>query len=214
MSLVGRQGIMLGMTNPAIYKKAISNGMASDILKSLSIFPGEDDLFRVQAELDSDPAAVRLEKIGKLAVTDVHGGVRREEGHQFTPEWVNKIPGIGGSERSGSAFINTLRRLVFRSFAEKLGRRLDGKDKRLSNADLRVLGHFVNVSTGRASVGQWASTLAEASTVFFSPQWWASRLLMLTGQPIWHNLRDKEVSWETRAFVAQEWAKQMESWPR
>lgn len=210
-SLIGRQGYLLGITHPGIYRKAIRSAFASNPLEAKSIFPTEQDLFNTQTALDADAAWVRLERKAKLAVTDVHGGLKREEGNQFIPEWMNRIWGVGGSERAGSAFINTQRRLVFRSLVDKLTRTMDGKNKTISDSDLQVIGNLVNVASGRASIGTWSAALKAASAVFFSPQWWASRLLWWSGQPVWNDSQwfgGEGASWEVRKLAAMEWGKQ------
>ena len=209
-SLIGRQGFLLGIAHPVIYGKAMRKAWASNPLEARSLFPTKQDLFNTHAELDADTRWVQMEKIGKVAVTDVHGGVNREEGERYTPDWFDEIPGIGGSERAGSAFINTQRRLVFRSLVEKLAADIDGK-RSISNAELRVIGNIVNISSGRGTIGSWTSALDSVTTVFFSPRWWASRINWLTMQPIWHDARwtgGEGASTEVRKLVAMEMAKQ------
>lgn len=209
-SLIGRQGGLLGVTNPKIWAKAGRKAFASNMIDAKSIFTTEQDLFNTEAALDADARWVRMEKIGKLAVTGVHGGVNREEDARFVPEWFDKLPGIGGSERAGSAFINTQRRLVFRSLVDKLATKLDGK-RSVSNAELRVIANFVNVSSGRGTIGAYTSALDSVTTVFFSPRWWASRINVLSGQPIWHGAQwtgENGASAEVRKMIAVEWAKQ------
>lgn len=212
-SLIGRQGYLLGITNPVIYGKSIRKAFPSNPFKALSIFTTEQDLFDVEAELDADTNWVRMEKIGKLAITGVHGGMSREEQNIGVPEWVNKIPGVGGSERAGSAFINTLRRLVFRSLVDKLSKTMDGKGKKISNADLRVIANLVNVSTGRGDINikGVSQILTASSALFFSPRWWLSRLQWWTGQPVWHNSGwwGEGASTEVRQLVAIEMGKQV-----
>ena len=210
-SLIGRQGWLLGITHPLIYAKSARKAFASNPLKAMSLFPTEQDLFDTQAALDADTRWVQLEKIAKLAVTDVHGGLNREEGNLHVPEWFDKLPGIGASERAGSAFINTQRRLVFRQLATQLATQLDGTQRSLSNAELRVIGNLVNISSGRGSLGKWANSLEALTLVFFSPRWWASRLAFWTLQPLWHDARwvgGEGASKEVRMMAAKEWTKQ------
>lgn len=210
-SLIGRQGFLLGFTHPIIYGKSISKAFASNMWNAKSLFPTEQDLFNTQAALDADAKWVRLEKIGKVAVTDVHGGINREEGSQFVPEWFDKLPGVGSSERAGSAFINTQRRLVFRSLVEKLAKKYDGNVSAISNAELRVIGNMVNIASGRGSLGAWANSLEAMTAIFFSPRWWMSRLQWWAGQPLWHDAKwtgGEGASWEVRQMAAVEWAKQ------
>lgn len=212
-SLIGRQGRLLMWNSPKIWATAASKSFGSNWIKGRSIFPTKQDLFNTQAALDADENWIRLEKIAKLAVTDVHGGIAREEGHQYAPEWMNKVPGVGGSERAGSAFINTQRRLMFRYFVEKLA----AKHARngvytMSDSELRVIGNGVNVPSGRGDIGRYLKGVEGVSHVFFSPQWWASRVMWLTGEPIWSETRwrgGEGASTEVRKLMAVEWGKQV-----
>lgn len=212
-SLIGRQGWLLGITHPLIYGKAIKNAFGSNWVKGKSIFPTEQDVFNVEAQLDADAGWVRLEKVAKLAVTGVHGGLRKtEENLSDVPAWFDKIPGIGGSERAGSAFINSQRRMVFRELVTQLARWQGKNAASLSSADLRVIGNLVNVSTGRASLGKLENAAQVATALFFSPRWWASRLQTLVGAPIYSESRwlgGEGASTDVRLLVAKEWAKQM-----
>jgi N12 class adenine-specific DNA methylase len=214
-SYIGRQGYLLGITHPFLYAKSARKAFASNPFKAWSMFPTEQDLFNTVAALDDDAEWVRLEKIAKVAVTDTHGGLNREEDSQFAPEWVNKIPGVGGSERAVSAFINTQRRLVFRSLVDKLAKRREEGTKGLTDAELRVIGNLVNVASGRGNLAgaqQWESALTAAAAVFFSPRWWVSRIQWWTGQPMWSNSRwlgGEGVSWDVRRMVVMEWGKQL-----
>lgn len=212
-SLIGRQGWLLGITHPLIYGKAIKNAFGSNWVKGKSIFPTEQDVFNVEAQLDADAGWVRLEKVAKLAVTGVHGGLRKtEENLSDVPAWFDKIPGIGGSERAGSAFINSQRRMVFRELVTQLARWQGKNAASLSSADLRVIGNLVNVSTGRASLGKLENAAQVATALFFSPRWWASRLQMMAGVPMWHNsswFGGEGASKEVRMLVAREWTGQM-----
>jgi N12 class adenine-specific DNA methylase len=210
-SLIGRQGYVLGLTHPKAYGKASRKAFANNPWESASLFPTEQDLFDTVNELDADVEAVALEKIAKLAITGVHGGLNREEGFQFAPEWANKIPGVAGSERAGSAFINTLRRLTFRSMVDKLAKRRGDRDA-LTAAELRVIGNMVNVATGRGNLGQLGNASQAMAQVFFSPRWMASRLQWWIGQPLWHESRwfgGEGVGWDVRRMAAIEWGKQM-----
>ena len=208
-SMIGRQGQLLGLANLADYSEAIKAAFENP-LKEGTIFTTEQSLFNLQSELDSDTNAVRLEQIGRLVVTDVHGGIKKaEEGYTKTT-LLDKIPGVLGSERAGIAFINTLRRLVFRSLVEKLAKRMDGK-QRISDADLRVIGNFVNVFSGRGSVLGFERAADAMSAVFFSPRWWASRLQILAFQPLWAESQwvgGEGASTEVRAMLAKEFIKQ------
>lgn len=212
-SLIGRQGWLLGITHPILYGKAARKAFASNPVEARSIFPTEQDLFNTEAELDADENWVRLEKIAKLAVTGVHGGMKKtEENNQDVPEWFDKVWGVGGSERAGSAFINTQRRTVFRELAGWLAKKQDVKGpSSLSSADLRLIGNLVNNASGRADLGKLGQSIELATKVFFSPRWWKSRINILIGQPLWYEARwtgGEGASAEARKLVALEWGKQ------
>ena len=212
-SLIGRQGFLLSVTSPKGYLQAVQAAFGD--LKKLEFFTSEEKLFQIQQAFEDDDAKVKLERIGKLAVTTtVTSGGKAEEDYDYTPDWLANVPGIAGSERSGLAFINTLRRLAFHSLCEKLARSKGTDVASLSAADLRLIANFVNVASGRASLGKLEQAASGLALVFFSPRWWASRVAWTVGHPIWTASaatgapKNDRASAEARKLIAVEWTKQ------
>ncbi len=85
----------------------------------------------------------------------------------------------------------------------------------LSASDLRLIGAFVNNSTGRASLG--AGNFGRASQflaeTFFSPRYYVSRFMSLLGTQVWlHEAKafgGEGASWQARGLMAEEYGKQV-----
>jgi len=71
----------------------------------------------------------------------------------------------------------------------------------VSANELEAIANFVNVSTGRGSIGAAQKYASELSTVFFAPKLTASRVQMLVGQPLF------EGSARTRMILSGEYGK-------
>jgi hypothetical protein len=111
----------------------------------------------------------------KLAVTGTEALDGTEE--QFVSHLMNKVPGIGGSERAYTGFLTDLRANVFDRInsdeAQALGRDLTPEEQ-------ASVAKYINTFTGRGDLGkffeQHGTTLQAA---LFSPKLWKSRLDML-----------------------------------
>jgi hypothetical protein len=81
------------------------------------------------------------------------------------------------------------------------------KDRAPTDADLRVIGNLVNVSTGRGKLSRGVA--AVTGQVLWSPSLLASRLQVLMGQPLWTGLLsgDAKGSLRARKIVAKEYAR-------
>lgn len=94
-----------------------------------------------------------------------------------------RIPGWGrvirGSERGYSTFLNLMRADLadrrISQFAQDHGRPPTPKE-------VEVLGKYVNVASGRGSLGALEKVAPELNQLFFSPRWVASRLQFLTSR--------------------------------
>lgn len=107
-----------------------------------------------------------------LMLTDLDSITSREE--QFLSKIAEKIPGVRASERAYVGFLDKLRADTFDSLladAVKAG----NKPEEVAPA----IARFVNVSTGRGSLGRFEKIAPELNTVLFSPRLISSRLTML-----------------------------------
>lgn len=116
--------------------------------------------------------------------------------------WAGKIPVVAGTQRAHSAFLNKLRADSFDVLAKTLVRR----QNELTPERARDIANFLNVSTGRGSLGvRGDSALVVLNTAFFAPRWVASRFQLLIGQPLWKPIGRKD--WPMVRLIAEEYGK-------
>lgn len=116
----------------------------------------------------------------RLALTEMDRILTRRE-ERFMSQWAEKIPIVGrfvrASGRAYVGFLNKLRADVFEDLitkADKLG--LTPR----SNPDLvKEIANFVNVASGRGSLGALERSSILLNSFFFSPRLIASRLTLL-----------------------------------
>lgn len=111
----------------------------------------------------------------KLALTSMNDEMtKREENYQSN--LAHKIPGVKISERLFTSFMNRLRADAFDALLEA---------QPLANPiQKKALAHFVNAATGRGDLGGLEKYAEAASTVLWSPRLLASRIQMLTAEPL------------------------------
>lgn len=161
-----------------------------------------------------------LYKRGGLDLTTrEEGAAKREEGflsRSFGPGVVEGIkknsPALGtlletvaiiprASERAYQTVMNRIRADSFDAMVSSLSR--DGK---ITDAELKVIGNYVNVMTGRGPLGVTGEKAAMLlNQVFFAPRWTASRFQFIAGQPLFKNLGESAP--RARRLVLQEYAK-------
>ena len=117
-------------------------------------------------------AGLQLTKLGKQLSL-------REEA--YMSQWAEKIPLIGrvvrASGRAHMGFLNKLRADVFEDLVKKAAKL--GRDPR-KNMDLaKEIAKFVNVASGRGTLGGLESSAVTLNAMLFSPRLIASRLTLL-----------------------------------
>jgi len=114
------------------------------------------------------------EKSG-LKLSNLNSLSGREE--MIMSTWAEKVPGVRGTNRAYSAFLNQLKADTFEFFINKskdLGR------DAMSNPGLaRSIANFVNVATGMGSLGQLEQHAVLLNSTLFAPRLIASRLQMM-----------------------------------
>ena len=122
----------------------------------------------------------------------------KEAEEVFKAVFAKKIPGVNLSERAYNAYLNSVRADCFDSLVDAL--KAVGKSE-ATPAELKAIANYVNVATGRGSIGAAEKYAKELSTVFFAPKLTASRWQMLSGQPLY------EGSMRSRMIIAGEYGK-------
>jgi hypothetical protein len=141
---------------------------------------GRERIFQAaQEEIIRRPTYDLMVK-GRLALTEMGRFLGKRE-ERFMAQWGERIPiigrGVRASGRAYTGFLNKLRADVFDDLigkADKLG--LNPK----ANMDLvKQIANFINVGTGRGSLGNLERAAVSLNSFFFSPRLVASRLTLL-----------------------------------
>lgn len=188
MSAVFRQGGFITLGNPIRAARAVR--------PMLEAFASEQKAYEINKGIHERPNAPLYEK-SKLYLTPADGVEalsHREEA--FMSNWAEKIPLVRNSERAYRTFLNKLRADSFDTMAGTLA-----KNGEPTLDESKAIANFINVATGRGSLGNFEKAAVPLNTVFFSPRYFASRLQLLAGQPLYGG------SSATRGMVAKEYGK-------
>ena len=139
-----------------------------------------DDLME---EIRSRPNANMYGAAG-LDLTGMGGEHLSNREEAFASAWGEKLPiagmGVRASERAFQGFLNKLRADVFDDLVNKSMEL--GVDFNRNPQALKDIGNFVNMATGRGSLGKLNSSMPALSMAFFSPRLMASRIGILNPQ--------------------------------
>jgi hypothetical protein len=185
-SAVLRQGGFLGMAHPIIAAKNIG--------PMLLAFKSEQH-YRKLSDAIQERANAPLYYRAKLALADADGKLSAHE-EVYMSRLVERVPFVRASERAYTAYLNLLRADVFDAMTAALCRH--GAP---TMAEMEAIANFINVATGRGSLGSMDKAIAALGPFFFAPRYTASRFQLLFGQPLYHG------SLRTRMTVAREYAK-------
>jgi hypothetical protein len=166
---------------------------------------GELAAYEEMAKITNRPANLldnRDQRSG-VAVLDPNAVETSKREEAFRGVLVQKFPGIKWSERTFHIYLNKLRTEVLDSLVGQL-EKMTGR--KATDAELKVLGNYINIASGRGSWGKYNTALDAASKVLWSPRLLTSRLEFLMGQPLVHNLLKEGKLPEVRALIAKEYA--------
>lgn len=205
-SLIRRQGGFLFAAHPVMSAKLVPRYFASSPLKSKSIFATAEDEIQAQSEVESNPNYETYKSWGVEFTSTTADDSSREEGmnSQLAHDY---IPGVAGSERGGTNFLNLQRIGQMDLLVEGLG-----GGTSITDADGRLFANFVNGATGRGDLGlkKWKTAAAALAEVFLAPRWRVSRFNMLLGQPLRKGLlapKGERPSAAARLIIAKEYAR-------
>lgn len=174
-----RQGGFFTVTEPKASAKA-----AKDMIRSIS----EKGYDKVLDEIANHPdhklakrMGVEFTEVGRDDFTLSH----TEEA--YLSKIAGALPVVKQSQQAYVAFLDGQRQQVFSKFAGEL--RAQGKTPETHPEAFRYIAKFVNIGTGRGSLGHKGNQIAPAlNTLFFSPRFLASRVQLL-------NMAVNPVSW-------------------
>lgn len=194
LSAVLRQGGFIAVGNPIRAAKSIG--------PMLKAFASEQAQHAVKDEIAKRPNASLYKRAG-LELTEEGGTSLSKMEEAFMSRWVEKIPkAIGGgfvrgSQRAFVTFLNKLRADSFDAMYASLVR----NGEKPTEAELKAIGGYINVATGRGKIGLTNNAAVGLNTVFFAPKLVASRFNLLAGQPLYGG------SMRTRKLIAMEYAR-------
>ena len=184
-----RQGGFIAFAHPVRAAKVVPKMMKAFTSEKTAIKINSDILKRKNAPLyDSS----------KLYIAPLDGTERLSKMEEaFMSRLAEKIPLVRASERAYVTVLNVLRADSFDAMCASLC-----KNGRPTQEEAKAIANFINVSTGRGSLGAMERAAVPLNTIFFAPRYSISRFQLLAGQPIF-----KANSAKTRKMIAGEYAR-------
>jgi len=211
MSGTLRQGSVLNIARPGLTRRMLDT-QAKAMFGRKGVESGEAFFARRMAELQSDPrvaslierSGVDIQEVGDLAP-------KAKKAEEYYSSLGTRIPVIGkGIQRSELAFVgglNDLRVGTLVDMADGLNRgwvKAIGLGGKVTDADLKAIGNFINVATGRGG-GSMADTMAKFNNFGFAPRNLLSRFQFIIGQPLIYAML--QGSPRVAAMIAADYAK-------
>lgn len=107
--------------------------------------------------------------------------------------------GVAGSNRGFATFLNATRATLYDELLA-----VNFKDRPPTETELRVIGNYVNIATGRGKLNP--ATAKGLSQILWAPKLLMSRVQFLLGQPLWGG-GELRGSARARMIVAKEYAR-------
>lgn len=186
LSAVLRQGGFITFGHPIRALKAFPS-----MLRALR---SEEGQHRVNLEITERPNYPLYQR-SKLYLSE-HGHTLSRMEEAYMSRWADKIPLVAGSQRAYVTFLNRLRADSFDAMAKSLTRQGEA-----TAVETSTIANFINVATGRGTIGMKDNAAAAMNTVFFAPRYVASRFQLVAGQPLYRG------SARTRKLVAMEYGR-------
>jgi peptidoglycan hydrolase-like protein with peptidoglycan-binding domain len=187
VSAVFRQGLFTVVSHPIVGAKALPA-----MFKAF-----KNDKYRFQVEQDIlSRKNYKLYQDAGLELTDIGTDLTVME-ETFMSRLAEKIPGVAGSQRAYTTFLNKIRVDTF----DLLIKNLVKSEGKHTAEEAKAIATLINESTGRGKVGLKPNTLAGLNTIFFAPRLVASRFQMLAGHSMWHGTK------ASRKLIAKEYGR-------
>lgn len=187
VSAVLRQGGFIAIGNPI--RAARSLGPMFRALAS------NKQAAAIEAQIQARPNANLYAQSG-LYISPREGGPLTGMEEAFMSRLASRIPGVAGSARAYTTFLNKLRADSFDALYDDIVSKREATPE-----DLKAISNFINIATGRGNLGKAAGAAETLSTVFFAPRLVASRFQLLAGEPLYRGTP------RTRYLIAKEYAK-------
>lgn len=166
LSMLLRQGVMLGLRNPTIAARALSQALSRRMLGNKKNY----EMWYL--DLMRDPDYLDMKKAGLyIGIPSSHLAAREEE---FMSTIASRLPHVRWSERAYNMYLNKLRVDTFKQFKTAID-----SDKQLTDEqreeEMKNYANFINMTTGRGKLGILTGAAPILNAVLFSPRFVASR---------------------------------------
>jgi len=189
LSAVFRQGGIAVYSHPALAKKA-----SKEMFKALA---SEQNEFNSAEKMRQHPLWQKSQT-AKLAITTNEGQITKQD-ESFMGRWADRVPGVAGSGRAYTTFLNSMRFNLFVTMVDSIG-----KNGQVTTEEAKVIANYINAATGRADFKRLNETAATLNSVFFAPRYVASRFqyLAIPFALPWMNTTPR-----VKKMIAQEYAR-------
>jgi len=175
ISAVLRQGGILTVSHPQKAFGGRDSAFVRMIRSMRSPQAYDESLSRIRSDSDFDLIAGAGRR-NRLFIADTAETRLTAREEAFLSRWASKIPGIKGSQRGFNTYLNEMKWKTAKSYVN--GLRSEGVDPAVAEKGLDTMTRFLNVATGRGSLGSLErhQLLQEiATTAFWSPRLTVSR---------------------------------------
>jgi len=179
ISAVLRQGGILTVSHPQKAFGGRDSAFVRMIRSMRSPQAYDESLSRIRSDSDFDLIAGAGRR-NRLFIADTAETRLTAREEAFLSRWASKIPGIKGSQRGFNTYLNEMKWKTAKSYVN--GLRSEGVDPAVAEKGLDTMTRFLNVATGRGSLGSLErhQLLQEiATTAFWSPRLTVSRFQVL-----------------------------------
>jgi hypothetical protein len=168
---------------------------AQNLKPMLRSFASDRADYAIEKEILSRPNA----RLYDLGMTILRRDMPLESREEFVAsEFLKKVPLVAGSQRAYRTYINLMRADTFDALAD-----IQGGKMGLSYDQYKMLGHAINVGTGRGTLRAADKHMHSAGLVLFAPRFLLSRIQYELGEPFWRS--DRTI----KKIVAKEYARSM-----
>lgn len=189
LSAIFRQGGFVALGNPVRALKIMP-----DMFRAMK---SEKEQFRIEEEIRNRPNASLYQEAGLFLSGHADTLTKMEEA--YLGRWAEKVPLVSHSSRAYTTFLNRLRADSFDALTASLA-----KNGKPTLAESKAIANFVNVATGRGSVGPTSNMGVTGFNLFFAPRYVVSRFQLMGGRPLYKGYKS---STRSGNLVAKEYAK-------
>lgn len=173
-----RQGLV-PIVSGALSRNAERRAVAAGAFKNALLGYGEKYASETWAKAQADPLFSRWIDSGGFESTIPAKGLAKAKGAKeefFQSSLAEKIPGVGkvvtGAERSYGLTLNALRFYTWKSLVQAA----ETGGKALTPVEEKALGKWLNIATGRGSLGDFSAASKVLNAMLFAPRFAIARI--------------------------------------